>query len=136
LSFVLVLKVPGLDWTLAETVEAGTRDAGCLVAEVLPRRKWLRPQRPRLFLGDERDGVTVLSDDADRDETAFTFSEGGAELLARTVLVLAEILPAGWSLQACWVDDPVSTERDVSSGELAQLARESALDRETRYRVR
>jgi hypothetical protein len=137
LSFIFELEVPELDWPLAERVEAATKDAGCLVAHVHASRwQWRRPTRPVLSLADEREGVYVLSDNADWAERAFTFSDAGAELLARTVLVLAQLLPAYWSLRACWIGDRVMIEQEISSEELAALARTSALDRGTRYTVR
>ncbi len=136
MSFLLELDVPDATWEDAERLERATSPAGYLPVRAHPRRRWLRPARPRLILHESRDGVDVLSDNADWSEKAFRLDERGRELLARTVALLAENLRPGWGLQAYWDGDDCQEERNVSRDELVKLVRASSLDRSTRYRVR
>ena len=136
MSFLLELDVPEASWQIAENLERATAAAGYLRLRVHPRRRWLRPSKPRLSLNDSRDGVDVLSDNADWVETAFTLEESGRELLARTVALLADNLQPGWALRAYWDGDECHGERTVSCDELVELIRASSLERSTRYRVR
>lgn len=136
MSFVLELEMAELDWELADRLDRRTLDAGCIAVHPGPRRRWFRRREPSLTIDHERDRVPVLSDQADWDETAFTLDERGRELLAQTISILDDELTGSWSLRACWVDDPVRHERDVTADELAELVRSSGLDRTTRYRVK
>jgi hypothetical protein len=135
-SFVLELEVSELDWELAERLERRTIEAGAITVHPGRRRRWFRPRPPSLWIEDQRDGVPVLSDQADWDQDAFTLDEQGRELLAKTISILDQALACSWSLRAYWVGDPLQHEHETTAPELAELVRHSALDRKTRYRVR
>lgn len=136
MSFVLEIEVAELDWELAEQLERRTIDAGCIAVHPGRRRRWLRPREPSLRIDADRDEVPVLSDEADWDEPAFTLDERGRDLLAQTISVLDEALTTSWSLRAYWTGDPLLQEPKVTARDLSKLIRDSAMDRETRYRVR
>ncbi len=136
MSLFLELAVADIDWELAEQLERRTTSAGCIAVHPGPRRRRFRPREPSLWIDDERDEVPVLSDQAHWGEPAFTLDERGRELLVQTISILDEALTSNWSLRAYWVGDPLRHEREITARELSQLVRHSALDRETRYRVK
>ena len=124
-----------MDPETASGLEKATEEAGYLPLRASRRRRWRRRAKSGLSLRDRRDEIYVLSDDADWSETAFTLDESGRELLSRTISLLAQDLQPGWSLRAYWVGDSCENERAVTSDELVELVRTSALERTTRYRV-
>lgn len=102
MSFMLELLVPDLDWELAEQIEQATEGPGSLRIHACPRRRWLRPRRPSLWMEDELDEETpVLDDQADWGEHEFTLHPAGREALARSLRTLdAYSTPAGPSVHA------------------------------------
>ena len=133
---MLELLVPDLDWELAEQIEQATGGPGLLRIQACPRRRWLRPRRPNLWMDDELDEETpVLDDQADFDEHEFTLHPAGREALARSLRTLDALLNPGWSFRAFWFGDPVERTVTLPARELAELARRSALVRTTLYRV-
>lgn len=135
MSFFIFLDVPGIDLDGVEQLRKQMNDAGCLGVWVSKGRKHIRPTVKMLALDDEHDGIDILSDDADFNEDSFALSPHGAEILSRTIEELDRHLDPGWSIQVCWVDDPLIEEVELTATDLAALAVRSSLWRTTRYRV-
>jgi hypothetical protein len=133
-SFDLELSARVDSWEEAERVEAATASPGHLPVRAGRRRRWWRELEPSIAF-DWEQGQSVLDDQADWSEDAFTLSESGRAALAATVLTLGELLGPGWALRAYWGGDPVREERHIAAPELASLVRESKLDRCTLYRI-
>lgn len=135
MSFFIFLDVPGIDRDGVENLRKQLAAADCLDVWVAKGRKHIRPNVKMLALDDEHDGIEVLSEDGDINEDPYRFSVHGAEVLGRTIEELDRRLQPGWSIQVCWVDDPVANDVELTAAELAALARRSELWRTTRYRV-
>jgi hypothetical protein len=131
MSFVLELSTPKLDPDVAERIERTTHRPGHVPVQRARQRSGgaLRIE-DRLL-----DGTPVLDDQANWDEDAFTLNPSGRDALARTLLLLSELLSPGWALRAYWIGDPIQHEQPITAERLAELARRSALARTTRYVV-
>ncbi len=135
MSFVLELLAPVRSWEEAERAARVTRGDG-FVSVVPGRRKRLwRELKPSIHF-DGKDVDEVLGDEADWEESAFSFSASGSAALAATVLALREALGPGWAIRAYWMGDAQEAVVEVAADELAALVRQSKLDRGTLYRVR
>jgi hypothetical protein len=88
-----------------------------------------------LGIPEEVEGRHVLSDAAEWDAPAWDFEHDVRPRLARTLRILGEHLPQGFSLRATWIGDEVRDERTVTAEALAQLAADSELNEFTRYVV-
>ena len=133
MSFHLELDLPRIEWEDAHRLRQALKEARAYPIDPRPRRRWLRPRLASLSA--HPDVHELLADDADWDQPAFSLDSRRAERLARTIEVLGLRLGPDWTLRACWVGDPVETERELTAGELAALTRASRLERRVRYRV-
>jgi hypothetical protein len=134
MSLLLELEVPDLDWDLLERLTRQTKREGLLAAYGQRRRWWRKHPSSHLLLEDDLGDETSVFDDENVDTDDAAIAPAGRDPLARTLLVLGELLTPGWTFHAGWVGDD---ERVValSASELAELARNSELDGEVKYRV-
>lgn len=119
-------------WEEVERLEAATSGPGLVPVTGGRRRGWLGERAPQAYI---RDPEAVLSADAGTADEALALTADGREALARTVLAVHEVLGDGWALRSCWVGDPIREEPTVGAAQLAELARRSALRRDTMYWV-
>ena len=131
-SYELYLVMHLDSWADAERLEAATSGPGLVPVVGGRRRGWLGERAPQAYIAEP---AAVLSDEASLDEEAFTLTAGGREALAGTVLAIHEVLGDGWALRSSWVGDAIREEPTVSAQQLASLARQSALRRDTMYWV-
>lgn len=132
MSYELYLVMHLGSWEDVERLEAATSGPGLVPVTGGRRRGWLGERAPQAYI---REPEGVLADDAGPGEEAFTLSAEGREALARTVLAVREVLGDGWALRSSWVGDPIREEPTVTAEQLADLARRSALRRDTMYWV-
>ena len=131
-SYELYLVMHLDSWDDVDRLEAATSGPGFVPVTGGRRRGWLGERAPQAYI---RSPEAVLADDADFEEEAFTLTADGREALARTVLAVHGVLGDGWALRSSWVGDPILDEPTVTAAELADLARRSALRRDTMYWV-
>ena len=131
-SYELYLVMHLDSWDDVERLERATSGPGFVPVTGGRRRGWLGERAPQAYI---RDAEAVLAEDAGFGEEAFTLTPEGREGLARTVLAVHDVVGEGWALRSCWVGDPIDHEPTVSAEQLADLARRSALRRDTMYWV-
>ena len=119
--------VPGADATLLARV-AATSSGAELRVEV---------RRGALTLSaDGGCACSLLGDHADWDAPTWALRPDALEPLARTVEAIGAALgPRPFTVEACWVGDPVRSEVPVTAQGLAERVRANALGQQVRYRV-
>jgi hypothetical protein len=132
-SLLLQLDIPDLDWELAEQLMDRTRRTDALRVYGPRRRRWWSG-KPYLLIEETLDDGTSVFDEDAVDDDAAAIAPSCREMLARTLLFLAEALQPGWRFHAGWVDD-WDREVEIGAVELADLARHSQLDASVKYRV-
>ena len=118
---------PAADAALLDRAAAAARGAG-LQAEVR-----------RGVLAVSEDGgcaCSLLADHADWGAPTWALRPDVLEPLARTVEAIAAALGARpFTVEACWVGDPVRADVAVTARELADRVRANALGQQVRYHV-
>ena len=133
MSLLLELEIPDLDWELSEQLMDRTSRPDALKVYGPRRRRWW-PGKPRLLIEETLDDGTWVFDEGAVDDDDAAISPTCREMLARTLLLLAEALQPGWRFHAGWTGD-WETEVEIGAAHLAALARRSQLDASVIYRV-
>jgi hypothetical protein len=132
-SFVLDLDASPDSWEIAHRLADVTREPEYVSLLPADRCRWLRKPAPRVYL-DHREADEILADEASTADREFPFSPR-REALARTLLAIASELGSGWTLRSYWIGDAVRGEVPITAVGLADLVRNSALNRWALYRV-
>ena len=132
MSYELYLVLHVDAWETVDRLEAATSGPGFVPVVGGRRRTWLGERAPQAYI---REPASVLSDAAGLGDEAFPLTADGREALARTVMAIHGVVGDGWALRSSWVGDPIDHEPVVTAGALADLARASALRRDTMYWV-